>query len=160
MPGTPQQVRGARLVAERIVTLGGVMVTTRPLLRCRVVGHLAWVGEARLFWFEANGSGEHNAYWLSYDELCRVGHRGVVFLEHDEIVAYLCLIETVSARDASEMRTAFELWKSVAATRIDLICSCCRRMTDRSAPRSCEWRLCSPGERDGPRERSDRPDGS
>jgi hypothetical protein len=141
------QTRANRVLAELISAQGGIMVLAKPCLQIQVLGHLAWLGDQRVFWVGISPQGQGVPHVIQYDLMCRVAHRGVVLFSGEEIVAYLCTIGTVSSEMRGNFAAEFRSWKKQLPKRTTEICSWCQAESATS-PRVCAWHLpqCRRGE--------------
>ena len=148
VPVRSQEAELTMRFAETIVAQGAIMVWPGKRLHHRLVGHLAWHGRHRLFWFDAYGRDKHAAHFLAYEELHRVGDRGVCFLHRNRVAAFLSTIESANIQHATANRVSSILWRTVVPEYADQICRLCSTVPLASPDerRRCVWGRCEASE--------------
>lgn len=117
-------------LAETLVTAGAILTLAGLPVRRHLVGHLAWLGPGRMFWFTAHGDTPDDGHVLEFDDAHGVADQWVCFYHRDKLAACLAAIPAAGVEDPDDYLIAWQLWHEVAPRRARLIRDCLSRLGD------------------------------
>jgi hypothetical protein len=113
---TPQASSVAMSAEEecmRLAAAGAIMTVQGNPDQHLLVGYFEWIGSNRVFWFNANGSDDHDANVLEFDRVSlATGEIG--FVRAGRLAGCLVAIDAARVDDRDDYRIAWQIWQQVA----------------------------------------------